>query len=185
MCHLQVQSEKGPSPFSSKLTKVGLTVFPYFPTLLFFSSVPDASWRPTELTPVLEGGGLSLPWYEAPKGLYAGFSDFAAGVGELVSFSTYEEGKSACLPFTLPVHQSGLVSSMISMMSPGEKERSFGSYVGFNSYLIGIRWLLIVLTIPFSLYAHIARACTSVFGAEGTGRGAGEGAITSRAGGAL
>jgi hypothetical protein len=40
-----------------------------------------------------------------------------------------------------------------------------------------------ILTAPFSLYAHWARACAA-FGAAGMERGAGEGATTVRAGGA-
>ena len=53
----------------------------------------------------------------------------AGGGGELALeiFSTWLEGKRPCLPLHLPVHQSPFVSSTISMVSPAEKERSFGS----------------------------------------------------------
>lgn len=42
-------------------------------------------------------------------------------------FSTWLEGNRPCLPLHLPVHQSVFVSSIISMVSPEEKHRSFGS----------------------------------------------------------
>ena len=53
----------------------------------------------------------------------------AGGGGELALeiFSTWLEGKRPCLPLHLPVHQSALVSSTISTISPDEKERSLGS----------------------------------------------------------
>lgn len=53
------------------------------------------------------------------------------GAGEVVErasiISTWLEGKRPCLPLHLPVHQSALVSSTISIISPEEKERSLGS----------------------------------------------------------
>ena len=42
-------------------------------------------------------------------------------------FWTWLDGKRPCFPRALPVHQSALVSSTISMTSPAENERSLGS----------------------------------------------------------
>lgn len=42
-------------------------------------------------------------------------------------FWTWLDGKRPCFPRALPVHQSALVSSTISTISPAEKERSLGS----------------------------------------------------------
>lgn len=47
-------------------------------------------------------------------------------------FSTWLEGKRPCLPLHFPVHQSALVSSTISMISPEENERSLGSCKGVH-----------------------------------------------------
>lgn len=129
---------KAGQPYVRDCYAGGLTVFLSAPYLAFFSSCPAACCRPIEFVEPLGGGGWSIPWCAAMKGLYTGFSDawlaptadctLYGGAGEFAAiFSTWLEGNNPSLPFTLPVHQSALVSETISMMSPSENERSLGS----------------------------------------------------------